>query len=498
VVEEPHSRLIEAPPEPVVAETAEPAVIRSLPPIEPFAWDSNAFDELPPMPAQRPSQPVSKDGFDDVDLFADVHGATAKKSETSGDGWRELKELAGFDKTAGDEEQSSPVPLDLDQVMVQKLQGKSFRMEPKRRRVSMVGLLLALVGAAIVAGAGYAAWINRQALNEMVTGLVRSAPKTATVVDKGATPPAAPTQPAAKAPAAPNAGSAANIAPPAAQPKAQPGTDVASANNDNTVSTKFTQRLLENGSEVDDGPSPIPGQPPVAEGKSVAQQNVAAATPTPSAQTETVAPQTVTPNSPSSVPPPAAQAAATVGSPEKLFLYEERLGQTSPTAIEGTVSWTAQEETGDDGRPQPTIQGNITVPERGLTAIITFKRNTDSSLPASHLVELVFSLPPNFEGGAIDSVQRIAMKATEQDRGDALVAVPAKITDDFHMVALNDFPDARKTNLELLRSRNWIDIPITYRNGRRALLTLNKGATGTDVFNKVIAQWAATGDVSSN
>jgi hypothetical protein len=192
------------------------------------------------------------------------------------------------------------------------------------------------------------------------------------------------------------------------------------------------------------------------------------------------------------------QAAATVGSPETLFLYEERLGQTSPTAIEGTVTWTAQGETGDDGRPQPTIQGNIAVPERGLTAIITFKRNKDSSLPASHLVELVFSLPPNFEGGAIDSVQRIAMKATEQDRGDALVAVPAKITDDFHMVALNDFPDARKTNLELLRSRNWIDIPITYRNGRRALLTLNKGATGTDVFNKVIAQWAATGDVSSN
>jgi hypothetical protein len=181
-----------------------------------------------------------------------------------------------------------------------------------------------------------------------------------------------------------------------------------------------------------------------------------------------------------------------------MFLYEERIGQTSPTAIEGSVTWTLQQEKGTDGRPEPSVQGSISVPERGLTAMITFKRNSDPSLPASHLVELVFSVPPNFEGGSIDSVQRIAMKATEQDRGDPLIAVPAKITDDFHMVALNDFPDARKTNLDLLRSRDWIDIPVTYRNGRRALLTMEKGQTGTDDFNKAITAWAALGDVSSS
>ena len=93
------------------------------------------------------------------------------------------------------------------------------------------------------------------------------------------------------------------------------------------------------------------------------------------------------------------------------------------------------------------------------------------------------------EGGAIDSVQRIAMKSTEQDRGNALIAVPAKITDDFHMIALNDFPDAMKTNLELLKSRNWIDIPITYRNGRRALMTLDKGTAGAEAFDTVMKAW---------
>ncbi|WP_353622864.1 hypothetical protein [Aliirhizobium terrae] len=82
------------------------------------------------------------------------------------------------------------------------------------------------------------------------------------------------------------------------------------------------------------------------------------------------------------------------------------------------------------------------------------------------------------------------MKQTEQDRGNALVAVPAKITDDFHMIALNDFPDARATNLELLRTRDWIDIPVAYRNGRRALLTLQKGPDGKAAFDEAISEWS--------
>ncbi|MHC2524298.1 hypothetical protein ACVIEM_001383 [Rhizobium leguminosarum] len=161
-----------------------------------------------------------------------------------------------------------------------------------------------------------------------------------------------------------------------------------------------------------------------------------------------------------------------------MFLYEERIGQSSPTAIEGSVVWTVQHEAGQDGRQEATVQGNVTVPERNLSALVTFKRNSDPSLPASHLVEIVFSVPPNFEGGSIDSVQRISMKRTEQDRGDALIAVPAKITDDFHMIALNDYPDARKANLDLMSTRNWIDIPITYRNGRRAAADDGKGRYG--------------------
>jgi hypothetical protein len=236
----------------------------------------------------------------------------------------------------------------------------------------------------------------------------------------------------------------------------------------------------------------VPGAQ-AAEGKSVAEQNVASADVTPNVRSDAAPAQPVAPNGPA-----AAQQNASVGSVEKMFLYEERIGQSSPTAIEGSVVWSLQHEAGPDGRQEATVQGNITVPERNLSALVTFKRNSDPSLPASHLVEIVFSVPPNFEGGSIDSVQRISMKRTEQDRGDALIAVPAKITDDFHMVALNDYPDARKANLDLLSTRDWIDIPITYRNGRRALLTMDKGSTGKQAFDTAIKEWAALGDVSTS
>ncbi|HEY0120711.1 MAG TPA: hypothetical protein VGC14_02930 [Rhizobium sp.] len=498
----------------------EPAAAKTQAADTGFAWDADVFGELQSSPAAKPAEParqMPENAFDDVDLFADVHSSpkAPAKSDVDGDGWRELKELAGFDKLAeeGERGNGSSIPPDLDQDMASRLQGKSFRMEPKRRRFSATGIVLTLVGLAAVAGGGYAAWLNREALDKMVTDLISSAPKTAASTPSSDTASNnAASTPAATAPATTPAqnGTAAT------QPPAAGNTNVAALDNDpNMVNTKFTQRLLPNGTEEDEGPA-AGGQPGVAEGKSVAEQNVASVAPAPAAGAATApandagAAQTQNPAAaapaPATTPPAAAdqqasatpQQAAPVADGQKVFLYEERLGQTSPTAFEGTVTWSVQEGKGADGRPEPSVQGLINVPQRGLTATITVSRNTDSSLPASHLVELAFQVPPNFEGGAIDNVQRIALKSTEQDRGDALIAVPAKVTDDVYMVALNDFPDARKTNLDLLKTRNWIDIPVVYRNGRRALLTMEKGPTGSDAFNKAITEWQALGGVASS
>lgn len=433
------------------------------------------------------------------------------------DPWNDLEELIGYDKNAKAASEAKPVPAeepksatsldphpdyDFDEDFssgVQMPAGKSFHVSPKKPKRNYVGMVLGLLVLLILAGGGYALWLNRDAMSDMVAGLVQTSgttttqPTTSTPVSTPAATPATPTTGTAQTtPAATTAPTTAN------------GQAPVVATNDGTArGTKFTQRLRPDGTEINEGPAVPPAGATPAEGQSVAQQNVAAAVPAAPAAAQpaptTPAAPTATPASPTppAVTPPPSAAQASAGAPQKMFLYEERLGQTAPTAIEGTVTWSLQQESSEGGKPEPTVQGQVSVPDRGLTALITVKRNTDPSLPASHLVELVFSLPADFEGGAIDSVQRIAMKQTEQDRGNALIAVPAKITDDFHMIALNDFPDARATNLELLRTRNWMDIPLTYRNGRRALLTMQKGADGIAAFDTAIREWASLGDATT-
>ena len=248
---------------------------------------------------------------------------------------------------------------------------------------------------------------------------------------------------------------------------------------------KFTQRLMPDGSETDEGPAPGSNLASDAEGKSVAALDLSQPEAAPAADP-----------APADAAVPQQQNTESLAGPlrvsQKMFLYEERLGQQAPTAEQGNVVWSiVRESPGDNLPPEPAIEAQITVPEKGLSAIMTIKRNADQSLPASHLIEIVFALTEEFDGNGIGAIQNFALKQTEQDTGDSLIAVPAKITDSFFMIALNDYVEAVQLNLKLLRERRWIDLPISYGNGRRALLTLEKGTTGAEVFDQVIRAWEA-------
>lgn len=249
---------------------------------------------------------------------------------------------------------------------------------------------------------------------------------------------------------------------------------------------KFTQRLGPDGTETDPGPAPGPQVDDTVEGRSVAELTDAA--PADEGAAEAATADATVPNGDATAP-----AAQPLGVAQKMILYEERLGQQSLEVKPGTVVWTLVSEQSGEGPDEQVIRGEINNPDTGLTALITIKRNTDPSLPASHIVEIVFALPSDFAGGSIDQLQRIAFKQTEADQGSPLIAVPAKITQDFYMVALNDLEEARTANTELMRQRNWIDIPLVYSSGRQALITLEKGASGTEVFNQALDAWARAG-----
>ncbi|MBZ9884688.1 hypothetical protein LB535_20270, partial [Mesorhizobium sp. CA10] len=230
--------------------------------------------------------------------------------------------------------------------------------------------------------------------------------------------------------------------------------------------------------------------PPPATGTTPPAANAAtppAAGATPPAAATTPPPAGTTPAAPA---PATAEATVPVG--QKAIFYEERTSTQQGTAEPGSIVWSlVQESPGGDLPPEPAIRAEATIPGKNIQLRMTIRRNTDQTLPASHIIEMIFLTPEGFDGGGVDNILRIAMKSSEQDAGSPLIGIPAKIADGFFLVALNDTKADENANLTLLRGQAWIDVPVVYKTGRRALLTMEKGIPGEKVFDEALKAWAA-------
>lgn len=344
--------------------------------------------------------------------------------------------------------------------------------EPEQKR-GFGRIIAAVVALAILGGGGYGVWLNRDAFKDMF-GLNKTE-----TADSQPAQPEAPAKPAEQ-PTQPN--TASNPAPAPATENGEP--------------QKLTQRLLPDGKETD--PGRAGGSTSVGEGTSiVALTTPPPATPPAQAQpaqgqppvagTETPAPAGTTPPAPQAGSQPAA---IPVG--QKAIYYEERTSSAEGSAQPGNIVWSVvQESPGGDAPPEPAIRAEVTVPSKDVQLRMTIRRNADQTLPASHIIEMIFLTPQGFEGGGIDNVLRIAMKTSEQEAGSPLIGVPAKIADGYFLVALNDTKADQDANLTLLRNQEWIDIPVVYKSGRRALITMEKGLPGDKVFDEAIKAWQA-------
>ena len=344
--------------------------------------------------------------------------------------------------------------------------------EPEKKR-GFGRLIAAVVALAVLAGGGYGVWLNRDAFKDMFNST------TTETADNKPAEPATPAKPEEPTTAQPNA--AGNSSPAPATENGEP--------------QKLTQRLLPDGKETD--PGRAGGATSVGEGTSI----VALTTPPPATPAQPAEGQPATPGAPAD---PATGGATTPATPDaaatqpaipvgqKAIYYEERTSSAQGSAQPGNIVWSVvQESPGGDAPPEPAIRAEVTVPTKDVQLRMTIRRNADQTLPASHIIEMIFLTPQGFEGGGIDNVLRIAMKTSEQEAGSPLIGVPAKIADGYFLVALNDTKADQDANLTLLRNQEWIDIPVVYKSGRRALITMEKGLPGDKVFDEAIKAWQA-------
>src|SRR4051812_42433365 len=164
------------------------------------------------------------------------------------------------------------------------------------------------------------------------------------------------------------------------------------------------------------------------------------------------------------------QAAPDGNTPQRAVLYDEDPSEPKGKMYYGSVVWRTIPDAA--GQPDDFLAiADVDIPLRKLKMTLSFRRNNDKSLPASHVAELKFVLPPDFGGGGVGHLPGMLMKVNEQSRGSPLAALSVKVTDGFFMVGLSNVETERARNLELLE-RAWFDIPMVYFGGRRAILAL--------------------------
>jgi hypothetical protein len=200
------------------------------------------------------------------------------------------------------------------------------------------------------------------------------------------------------------------------------------------------------------------------------------------AQDGTRAPQTtVSPTRPGAQAPAVAQ---------RVVLYEEDPANAEGNRLVGSALWRTETISPGPGMsPELAVRADVEVPERRLAMTLSIRRNTDSALPASHTVEIMFNLPAEFAFGGIQNVPGLLVKESEQTRGAPLSGLAVKVTNNFFLIGLSAAEADMTRNLQLLKERAWFDIPIVYNNGRRAILAVEKGTPGERVFSEAFATW---------
>src|SRR5215468_113051 len=175
---------------------------------------------------------------------------------------------------------------------------------------------------------------------------------------------------------------------------------------------------------------------------------------------------------------------------QKVVLYDEDPNDPQGRRYVGSALWRTETVSPGPGlAPELAVRADIEIPERKLRMTWSLRRNSDKALPASHTIEIMFTLPVDFPEGGIGNVPGVLMKQSEQARGVPLAGLAVKVTNGYFLIGLSAVEADQQRNIQLLKERDWFDVPVVYTSGKRAILAMEKGAPGTRVFEEAFRAW---------
>lgn len=173
-----------------------------------------------------------------------------------------------------------------------------------------------------------------------------------------------------------------------------------------------------------------------------------------------------------------------------VFYEEDATNPQTPKAFVGRVVWRLEDVNPGQGQAlEKAVTANVEVPEAGVNMKMVLRRNLDTTLPASHTVELTFTTRAGDSGRVIRDVGLLQFKNEEAARGTPVAGLPVPVRENLFLVGLSNLQGDIERNTELFVRRNWVDLPVRMASGQRAILSFEKGSTGEQVLTSAFSQW---------
>jgi hypothetical protein len=167
---------------------------------------------------------------------------------------------------------------------------------------------------------------------------------------------------------------------------------------------------------------------------------------------------------------------------------------------EGTVMWRTEQVKTSDGRDDLAIRADVDIPGPDLKLKMVLRRNLDPSTPASHVIELGFTIPPALMDGSLSNILPVLMAPAEMSGQVKPLsgAIHKTNVDGLFMQAFSIKPAEICENLAVLNGGAWLAV---YVNGAKRKpnvfgpaiadqgLWISKGESGQQVFDAVFAAW---------
>ena len=157
----------------------------------------------------------------------------------------------------------------------------------------------------------------------------------------------------------------------------------------------------------------------------------------------------------------------------------------------GTVKWIGASPN-SDWSPQPSNGSapvaEVTIAVAGLSAELWICcRTAEGTTPSELSLDIRFtSRTPQDQVRDLEGLQ---MRQTGNVHGDSLVAKVVPQSAGAFRVLLAQTPADFDRNKRLLLGRPWIDIPLNFASGRKAVLTFTAGKVGADIIDQALRPW---------